>query len=91
MVEHILYGKTPCCPNCGKKQDAALGGKSAPKNNSICICAYCASINIFEVVGSVYKLHIATATELSQMNDEGVLEKVYAIQDFIKLKIEARK
>lgn len=90
MHQHTLYGKTPTCPNCGKKQDGALGGKNAPRDNSVCVCAYCACINIFEVTGNIYKLHIATEEELEAIRQEGLLERIYALQDFVKLKIKER-
>jgi hypothetical protein len=91
MTKHTLYGKTPSCPNCGNAQDSALGGKSAPKNNSVCICAYCASITIYEVVGNVYNLRMSTQDDLNSMAQEGVLDQVYELRGFIKHKIEARK
>lgn len=91
MHEHHLIGNTPICPNCKKDQDGALGGQTAPKNGSICICAYCAVITIYEVIGNAYKLRMATATDFSEMQDEGVLAKIYALQDYVKSKIEARK
>ena len=91
MYEHHLFGNTPVCPNCGKKQDGALGGKTAPHNGSVCVCAYCASINIFEVTGNTYKLHVATVTERCEMQDAGILEKVVALQDYVKSRITVRK
>ena len=55
-----------CCPNCGKRIDAAtsLDAATYPKENDVTVCGYCATICIFKEDLSLRKMDVEEFVEL---------------------------
>src|SRR6187399_2559969 len=79
-----LPGK-PTCPKCGERADGYTETElnTFPNTGDVCVCAYCGSINLYEVTENKVAVILPTHEELKKLLEQ-IPELPYIVADVLK-------